>query len=124
MTLREAGPAPAAFLAEKKVQVRAAWTATQPSFIMPYTNPAVDYDVSRNMDSMRQVEPVYNLYWHRLSAECCAKGGLMLDIGSNFGYYAILAAKLGCRVLAWEPVPVFRAFIELAAQLNNVSPPA
>ena len=28
---------------------------------------------------------------------------------------------MGCRVLAWEPVPVFRAFIELAAQLNNVS---
>ena len=45
----------------------------------------------------------------------------MLDVGSNFGYYALLAAKMGCRVLAWEPVPVFRAFIELAAQLNNVS---
>ena len=111
----------AALLASRSIEVRAAWTATQPSFIFPYTNPAEDFDVSRHMSGMRAVEPMYNLYWHRLSAECCARGGLMLDVGSNFGYYALLAAKMGCRVLAWEPVPVFRAFIELAAQLNNVS---
>ena len=33
----------------------------------------------------------------------------------------LFAAALGCRVVAWEPVPVFRAFIEAAATLNNLS---
>jgi hypothetical protein len=74
-----------ALLASRSIEVRAAWTATQPSFIFPYTNPAEDFDVSRHMSSMRAVEPMYNLYWHRLSFECCARGGLMLDVGSNFG---------------------------------------
>lgn len=73
------GPSGAALLASRSIEVRAAWTATQPSFIFPYTNPAEDFDVSRHMSSMRAVEPMYNLYWHRLSAECCARGGLMVS---------------------------------------------
>ena len=73
------------------------------------------------MEGIRAVEPVYNLYWHRLSESCCARGGLMLDVGSNFGYYALLAAKMGCRVLAWEPVPAFRAFVAAALRLNNLT---
>ena len=28
---------------------------------------------------------------------------------------------MGCRVVAWEPVPTFRAFLALGATLNNVS---
>ena len=50
-----------------------------------------------------------------------AVGGLVLDVGANFGYYALYAATLGCRVVAWEPVPTFRAFLRLGAALNNVS---
>ena len=80
-----AGLSGVALLASRSIEVRAAWTATQPPFIFPYTNPAEDFDVSRHMSSMRSVEPMYNLYWHRLSFECCARGGLMLDVGSNFG---------------------------------------
>ena len=45
----------------------------------------------------------------------------MLDVGANFGYYAIYAALLGCRVIAWEPVPLFRAYLAQAVALNNVS---
>ena len=71
--------------------------------------------VSANMASKRVVEPFYNLYFQKLSQSCCARGGLMLDVGANFGYYSILAAKMGCRVVAWEPVPVFRAFVEVRA---------
>merc|ERR1719393_1140510 len=73
------------------------------------------------MNHLRAVEPLYNLYWHRLSRQCCAAGGLMLDVGANFGYYSLLAAKMGCRVIAWEPVPVFRAFVHAAARLNNLT---
>ena len=109
------------FLRKRDVLVNAAWTKTQPAFVMPFTDPKSDIDVSRSMSHLRAVEPLYNLYWHRLSAQCCANGGLMLDVGANFGYYSLLAAKLGCRVVAWEPVPVFRAFVEAAAQINNLT---
>ena len=110
-----------AYLRSRSVEVRAAWTLTQPAFIMPFTDPRDDFDVSRAMQEKRVVEPLYNVYWSRLSRQCCADGGLMLDVGSNFGYYALYAAKLGCRVVAWEPVPVFRAFVEAGAALNNLS---
>ena len=114
-------PSPMEFLRKRDVLVNAAWTKTQPAFVMPFTDPKSDIDVSRSMSHLRAVEPLYNLYWHRLSAQCCANGGLMLDVGANFGYYSLLAAKLGCRVVAWEPVPVFRAFVEAAAQINNLT---
>lgn len=42
----------------------------------------------------------------------------MLDVGANFGYYSLFAAALGCRVVAWEPVPRFRGFFEAALLLN------
>ena len=111
-----------ALLRERDIAVNVAWTRTQPSFLMPYTDPRNDIDVSRSMAShSRSVEPLYNLYWHRLCERCCKDGGLMLDVGANFGYYSLLAAKMGCRVVAWEPVPIFRAFVETAVALNNLS---
>ena len=116
-----AAKGPVSRLRAHGVTVNVAWTRTQPPFLMPFTDPKEDIDVSRSMQSLRAVEPLYNLYWHRLSAQCCANGGLMLDVGANFGYYSLLAAKLGCRVVAWEPVPTFRAFVEAAAALNNLT---
>ena len=111
-----------AMLHERGIKVNAAWTRTQPSFLMPFTDPRDDIDVSRSMASAsRTVEPLYNLYWHRMCEACCKRGGLMLDVGANFGYYSFLAARMGCRVVAWEPVPVFRAFVEAGVALNNLS---
>ena len=46
---------------------------------------------------------------------------VFLDVGANFGWYTTFAAVMGCRVIAWEPVPLFRAFLRLALQYNNVS---
>ena len=57
----------------------------------------------------------------RSAAQCCANGGLMLDVGANFGYYSFYAAKMGCRVVAWEPIPIFRAFVEAGLALNNLT---
>lgn len=108
-------------LRARGIEVNLAWTKTEPHFLMPFTDPRADTDVSANMASKRVVEPFYNLYFQKLSQSCCARGGLMLDVGANFGYYSILAAKMGCRVVAWEPIPVFRAFLQTAARLNHVS---
>ena len=45
----------------------------------------------------------------------------MLDVGANFGYYSFYAAKMGCRVVAWEPIPIFHAFVEAGLALNNLT---
>ena len=108
-------------LLSKQVQVNAARTNTQPPFVMLYTSPSKDTDVSSAMANFNAVEPLYNQFWHKLSRKCCAAGGLALDVGANFGYYSLLAARMGCRVVAWEPVPVFRQFIEAAARINNLT---
>ncbi len=45
------------------------------------------------------------------SNQCDRPGGaraLVLDVGANFGYFALMAAMYGCRVIAWEPVETFR----------------
>ena len=60
-----------ALLRARSVTVNVAWTRTQPPFLMPFTDPRADVDVSKNMASgARSVEPLYNLYWHRLCREC------------------------------------------------------
>ncbi len=38
---------------------------------------------------------------------------------SQFGYYSLLAASMGCRSIAWEPVPYFAAYFKYALLLNN-----
>ena len=103
------------------MQVRAAWTVTQPAFIMPYTDPAQEWGVSHSMEAGRAIEPEHLLYWEKLSNSCCARGGLTIDVGANFGFYSLFSAALGCRSLAWEPVPAFRAFLHIGATLNNVT---
>ena len=114
-------PSPVAYLRGRGIEVRAAWTRTQPPFIMAYTDPTRDIDVSGGMASGRLVEATSTRYFGALCRRCCADGGLVLDVGANFGWYALYAATLGCRVVAWEPVPAFRAMLQLGAALNNVS---
>ena len=45
--------------------------------------------------------------------------GLVVDIGSNEGYYALVAAALGCRVVAFESQPGCRHRIEAAIARNG-----
>ncbi|EFJ49709.1 hypothetical protein VOLCADRAFT_89700 [Volvox carteri f. nagariensis] len=54
-----------------------------------------------------------------------AQGGgrrrrLVLDVGANFGYYTVQAALYGCRVVAFEPVRKFRAFLEWTVHAAGV----
>ena len=39
----------------------------------------------------------------------------------QFGYYSLMAASMGCRVIAWEPVPYFAAFFKYALLRNNLT---
>ena len=46
-------------------------------------------------------------------------GGAVIDVGANFGWYSLYSLALGCRVLAFEPVGVWREAIELGIALNG-----
>jgi FkbM family methyltransferase len=47
-------------------------------------------------------------------------GDLFVDVGSNIGFYAVLAARRGARVRAFEPAAQARAVCERNALLNDV----
>ena len=101
------------------------WTLTDPAFII-----AIDVnkrgarsrsEVSHSVQVSGVHESRYTAYWTMLTAKCCAGGGSVLDVGANLGYYSLLAASLGCRVVAWEPVSRFRAYFVASLALNNLS---
>lgn len=54
-------------------------------------------------------------------ASMCVAGCTVIDVGSYNGMFAIIAAKLGCRAIAIEPMPVLCRRIGDNAALNGVS---
>ncbi|MDX8529260.1 FkbM family methyltransferase [Mesorhizobium sp. MSK_1335] len=53
-------------------------------------------------------------------AEICAVGGTAIDIGAYTGLFSIIAAKQGCCVIAFEPMPTHVARCWDNFRLNNV----
>ncbi|KAL4449442.1 hypothetical protein ABPG77_007086 [Micractinium sp. CCAP 211/92] len=91
-------------------------------FHMAFTDPAKDIDVSSSIHHEALLERGFTWAWHLNLKEECLRGGkqgLVLDVGANFGYYSLLAASMGCRSIAWEPVPYFAAYFKYALLLNN-----
>ena len=76
-------------------------TSTVPSFSMAYTDPQKDVDVSGQMEFGGVVELGLTMMWYQALRDKCIKPDgsrrLVLDVGGNFGWYSIYAAKLGCR---------------------------
>ena len=71
------------------------------------------------------LEPGLTRLWYEdvvSLSQCCKGGGIVLDIGSHFGYYALLAASVGCKVIAAEPVPLFRSILNMNLNLNSRMP--
>jgi FkbM family methyltransferase len=46
---------------------------------------------------------------------------LVVDVGANFGFWALLAARRGCRVIAVEPVADTRALLAANAAANGLA---
>lgn len=76
-------------------------TSSVPSFQMAYTDWVKDVDVSAQMEYGGMVEVGLTQMWYlALKDHCVQPDGqraLVLDVGANFGWYSIYAAKLGCR---------------------------
>lgn len=96
-------------------QIESVTTRTHPPFSFAFL-PADD-----DMQRMRQqliLEPTLTLAWHEAIWRCCARGGLVVDVGGNFGWYTLYSLALGCRVDVFEPIPAYREVLELGVGLN------
>ena len=81
-------------------------TNTDPPFTFAY-NPN-DADMQRMREQL-VLEPVLTHAWHEATWRCCARpGGLVVDVGGNFGWYTLFSLALGCEVVVFEPVPLFQ----------------
>ena len=49
----------------------------------------------------------------------CGQGRLMVDVGSNTGFYSAMALSAGCRVQAFDGSAVHGPYLELTAQLSG-----
>jgi len=56
----------------------------------------------------------------RVIARRLRAGKVFYDLGSNVGFYSLLAAAAGCRVLAFEPSPRNLAFLRRHIALNGI----
>ena len=86
-------------------------TNTDPPFTFAY-NPN-DADMQRMREQL-VLEPVLTHAWHEATWRCCARpGGLVVDVGGNFGWYTLFSLALGCEVIVFEPVPLFQEVLRL-----------
>lgn len=109
-------------------------SSTTPSFQFAYTDPRQDYDVSSFFEAAGLIErSITKIFYHIFRARCMAGAkaagaensdgrALFVDVGANFGWFSLLGAAMGCRVVAFEPVPHFHAFFEYSAHLNGFMP--
>ena len=91
-------------------------TRTDPAFVFAY-NP-FDKDMQDMLGSL-VLEPALTRAWHETTWECCAApGGLVVDVGGNYGYYTLYSAALGCSVVVFEPVDAYQEIMRLGLALN------
>lgn len=63
---------------------------------------------------------LFSLELRRVVVPLLREGDLFVDVGANFGFWALPAARRGCRVIAVEPVPQTRALLVANAERNDL----
>ena len=91
-------------------------TRTDPPFNFAYDS--LDDDMTRMARNL-VLEPTLTRAWHELTGECCARRGTVVDVGANYGWYALFSLALGCHVIAFEPVPAYVEILRIGLLLNE-----
>jgi len=50
---------------------------------------------------------------------CRSKGGLFVDVGTNIGFFSMLAASWGCKVIGFEANSMLHGLVQNSAKLNG-----
>jgi len=64
---------------------------------------------------------LFGLELRRVVLPLLRSGDLFVDVGANFGFWTLPAARRGCRVIAVEPVPTTRALLAANAARNGLA---
>lgn len=73
--------------------------------------------ICAHINSGKSFEPDSLAAW----AKMCSDGGTVIDVGGYTGLFSIAAAKMGCRVVCIEPMPLNAARIIENCRLNHVA---
>ena len=91
-----------------------------PAFIYGFPEHEADqYQVNHQ----QILEPYVSIKFAEHLTACCrtkrGRRGHFLDVGGNFGWFALLAAASGCDVDTFEPVDWFRHVLQSSLKLNE-----
>ncbi len=81
-------------------------------------------EVSRILREMAHFAPSQTVLFREILGRRCSSYSssgppLVVDVGAHIGYFSLYAAAMGCRVLAFEPVPGPGRYLMLSAALNQ-----
>jgi len=95
-------------------------TKTDPPFVFANLNSGV---VSGNINTYGSFAPIETGIFKNILKDRCTENPtpLVVDVGGNMGYFTTYAAKIGCRVRSYEPVPDPRRFIHVNTMINHLS---
>jgi len=95
-------------------------TLTDPPFVATLADPqkeAASADVFQNGD---MEIPTRKLFQFILKGKC-NKDKLVVDAGTNLGYFSTYSAVMGCSVVSFEPQPRLLPIIRSSFAVNNVA---
>lgn len=61
----------------------------------------------------------YTILHDRCKEKKNGKPPLVVDVGTNVGWFTMLSAAMGCRVLSFEPNPSIHPYLKMSIALNN-----
>jgi len=60
------------------------------------------------------------IFHHVLKTHGCSDGkALVIDVGAHVGWFSLLSASYGCRVISFEPNTVALRYLNLSKSINN-----
>ena len=81
----------------------------------------VVFDLDLREESHRLVYlDLFDIELRRVILPLLRQGDLVVDVGANFGFWALAAANRGCRVVAIEPIPRTRELLVANATRNGL----
>jgi len=96
-------------------------TKTDPPFIFANLAQGV---VSSTVNNHGSFAPIETVIFKNILKERCKKDPkappMVVDIGGNMGYFSTYAAKMGCKVKTYEPIPNPLRFIRINTMLNKI----
>jgi FkbM family methyltransferase len=64
---------------------------------------------------------LFSIELRRVVLPLLRPGDLVVDVGANFGFWSVLAARRGCNVIAVEPIARTRALLERNLERNGLT---